>query len=229
MNYQALRKRLPKFLRRHVLHFECSIEESVTRFARELPAGARVLDAGAGELQYAHLFKDHHYVAVDLAVGDERWDYTRVHCIADLSALPLATASCDACINIVTLEHVRDPVAVISEIARALKPGGRLLLAVPHEWEVHQAPNDYWRFTRYGIRLLLEKAGFSMVRVYPVGGWFRLTARRMWNGLQFFRGPGFVVAAAFLAPPALVLPFFDGLDRQRDFTLGYLCTATKHE
>jgi hypothetical protein len=94
---------------------------------------------------------------------------------------------------------------------------------------VHQAPHDYWRFTRYGIRLLLEKGGFSTVRVYPVGGWFRLTARRMWNGLQFFRGLGFVVAAAFLAPPALVLPFFDGLDRQRDFTLGYLCTAVKHQ
>jgi SAM-dependent methyltransferase len=227
MMYKTLSRRLPSRLRRHVLHFESSIETAVMGFAQELPAGASVLDAGAGELQYAHLFQKHRYVAVDLAVGDERWDYTRVHCIADLAALPLASGAFDGCINIVTLEHVREPAAVVSELGRALKPGGRLLMVVPQEWEVHQAPHDYWRFTRYGVRLLLERAGFTAIRVYPVGGWFRLTSRRLLNGLQFFRGIGFLCAAALLAPLALALPLLDGLDRQRNFTLGYLCTAVK--
>jgi hypothetical protein len=92
---------------------------------------------------------------------------------------------------------------------------------------VHQPPYDYWRFTRYGVRLLLEAAGFTAIRVYPVGGWFRLISRRLLNGLQFFRGGWFLVAAVFLVPPALVLPWLDGLDQQRNFTLGYLCTAVK--
>ena len=94
-------------------------------FADSLPAGSRVLDAGAGELQYAHLFGRHRYVAVDLGVGDQAWDYGKLHCVADLARLPLASGSCDACINIVTLEHVREPAAVVSELARALRPGGR--------------------------------------------------------------------------------------------------------
>jgi SAM-dependent methyltransferase len=227
MIYKTLTRRVPRPLRRHVLHFESAIEAAVSRFAKELPAQSRVLDAGAGELQYAHLFEAHRYVAVDLAVGDDRWDYTRIHCLADLTALPLQSASFDASINIVTLEHVKDPALVIAELGRVLKAGGRLLLVVPQEWEVHQAPHDYWRFTRYGVRLLLERAGFTAIRVYPVGGWFQLTSRRLLNGLQFFRGLGFVVAALFLAPLALLLPFLDGLDRQRNFTLGYLCTAVK--
>ena len=98
---------------------------------------------------------------------------------------------------------------------------------VPHEWEVHQSPHDYWRFTRHGIRYLLEEAGFQQIRIEPVGGFFRLLARRLLNGLQVVPLPLFPVAALFLAPPALILPAFDFLDRQRDFTLGYICTARK--
>ena len=69
-----------------------------------------------------------------------------------------------------------------------LAPGGRLLLAAPHEWEVHQAPHDYFRYTRFGLRYLLEKAGLEPIEMRAVGGYFRLLARRLLNGLQFFSG-----------------------------------------
>ncbi|MFN7922796.1 MAG: methyltransferase domain-containing protein [Bryobacteraceae bacterium] len=227
MIYGSLSRRLPGFLRRHVLHFETAIEESTARFAESLPAGSRVLDAGAGELRYANLFSRHRYVAVDLAIGDPAWNYGRLDCIADLTALPLASASCDACINIVTLEHVREPARVLSELGRVLRPGARIFLVAPHEWEVHQAPHDYFRYTCHGLRMLLEGARFEAIEIEPVGGYFRLLSRRLLNGLQFFPGPLFFVAALFLAPSALLLPFLDGLDRRRDFTLGYICTARK--
>jgi SAM-dependent methyltransferase len=227
MQYQHLRARIPGFLREHILHFEVSIERAAADFAASLNAGARVLDAGAGEAQYAGLFARHRYVAIDLGIGDASWNYRKLDCIADLAALPLRTGSCDACVNIVTLEHVRDPARVLMELARALKPGGRILLIVPHEWEVHQQPHDYYRYTRHGVRYLLESAGFGAIRIEPVGGFFRLLSRRLWNGLQFFPGASIVVGAILFAPLALVLPWFDGLDRQRNFTLGYICTAQK--
>ena len=129
--------------------------------------------------------------------------------------------------NIVTLEHVREPRRVVEEIARVLKPGGRLLLVVPQEWEVHQAPHDYFRYTRYGLRYLLESAGLEVERIEPVGGYFRLLSRRLLNGLQFFPGVLFFPAALLFAPPALVLPWLDALDRERNFTLGYICRARK--
>ena len=107
----------------------------------------------------------------------------------------------------------------------------RLLLIVPHEWEVHQAPHDYYRYTRYGVEYLLNEAGLINGETRPAGGYFRLLARRLLNGLQFFTGGfrwvGFLPAALVLVPPALILPLLDRLDRDRNFTLGYICTATK--
>ena len=231
MRYSSLAYRLPRPLRRHILHFECEIDRSVAEFAQALGAGARVLDAGAGEGQYAHHFARQRYCGVDLAVGDVAWDYSRLDVVADLTALPFASGAFDAAVHIVTIEHLREPASALAEIARVLAPGGRLLVAAPHEWEVHQAPHDYYRYTRYGLAYLLEKAGFEVCEMRPAGGYFRLLARRLLNGLQFFSGGlrwlGFIPAALLLVPPALILPFLDVLDRDRNFTLGYLSVARK--
>jgi SAM-dependent methyltransferase len=225
--YRTLERLLPAGLRRYLLFFEAEIERAVDEFARSIPSGSRVLDAGAGECQYAGHFKKHRYTSVDLGVGDAAWNYGTLDAVADLTALPFPGATFDACLNVVTLEHVRDPAAALAEMGRVLKPGGRLLLIVPHEWEVHQAPHDYFRYTRYGVAWLLDQAGFCEAEIRPVGGWFRLMSRRLLNGLQFFPGPLIVIAAFFFAPLALVLPLFDSLDRERNFTLGYICTAKR--
>ena len=231
MSYTDAARRLPRFLRRHILHFEAAIDEALASFARGVGGGERMLDAGAGEGRHARYFAAARYCGVDLAVGDAAWDYRGLDAITDLAALPFRDGAFAACINIVTLEHVREPHRVLRELARALRPGGQLLLVVPHEWEVHQAPHDYFRYTRHGVAYLLEQAGFERVEIHPVGGYFRLLARRMLNGLQFFTGGarwiGFLPAALLLAPPALILPFLDFLDRDRNFTLGYICTAEK--
>ena len=67
----------------------------------------------------------------------------------------------------------------------------------------------------------------DLISIQPVGGFFRLLSRRLLGGLQFFPGPLIFVAALFLVPPALICPLFDGLDREKNFTLGYICSAAK--
>ncbi len=227
MIYDKVRDAVPASLRRWVQHFESSIDESVAAFAASLPEGSRVLDAGAGEGNYSHHFAKQRYCALDLGIGDAAWNYSRLDVIGDLQDLPFQDSVFDACINVVTLEHVREPAAVVRELARSLAPGGRLLLVAPHEWEEHQQPHDYYRYTRYGLAHLLESAGLTDVSITPVGGFFRLLSRRLLNALQFFPGPSILVAAIFLVPPALVLPLFEPLDRRRNFTLGYICSARK--
>jgi SAM-dependent methyltransferase len=231
MSYAAIVDRLPRWLARRILHFEAAIEDAVAGFAATLPPDARVLDAGAGEGRHARYFTGQRYCGVDLAVGDRTWNYTRLDAVADLTRLPFGAGCFDAAINIVTLEHVREPESVLREIARTLAPAAPLLAIVPHEWEVHQAPHDYFRFTRHGVEYLLERAGMVEIEIRPVGGYFRLLARRLLNGLQFFSGGlrwiGFLPAALLLVPPALLIPYLDFLDRDRNFTLGYICTAKK--
>jgi SAM-dependent methyltransferase len=213
------------------LHFERAIETAVRDFAQSLPEQTRVLDAGAGEGQYAGYFARHRYVGVDLAVGDASWNYGKLDAICDLAALPFADGCFDAAINIVTLEHVRDPGAALGEIARTLHPGASFLLVVPFLWEVHQEPHDYFRFTRYGLESLLCGAGFGKTDITQVGGFFRLLSRRLLSGVQFFMGGWrwilFPAVALVLGPLAVIAPLFDRLDRKKAFTLGYICVARR--
>lgn len=227
MRYPGIRAVLPAWLRRWVLDFEAVTEDAVREFAAELKDGARLVDAGAGESVYAPYFPRQRYVGVDLGVGDASWGYGHLDVVADLAWLPFRSASFDACIHLNTLEHVPDPARVLREIAHALAPGGRLLLVMPFNWEVHQAPHDYTRLTRHGLRSHLDQAGFTEIEIRPVGGFFRLLSRQCLNALRFFSGVWFVLAAAVVVVPALLLPLLDPLDRERDFTLGYVCTARR--
>lgn len=222
MTCAEARRRWPAWLRRRVFTFETFIEDSVSAFARALPAGARLLDAGAGEAQYARLFPHVRYVGVDLAIGDPEWDYRRLHAIADLEQLPFPDGAFDAALHIVTLEHLARPAAALAELARVMRPGAALLLVAPQEWEVHQAPHDYYRYTRYGLEYLLAQAGFRMEEIRPAGGLFLVISRRLLNACQML--PWLL---PLLAPLAMLAAMLDPLDRQKNFTLGYRCLARR--
>ena len=227
MSYDGLRRLVPAWLRRQIFHFEVSIEEALTAYSASLPPVQRVLDAGAGEGRYRDYFKRQLYTGIDLGVGDKGWDYSGLDCVANLLELPFRTASFDAFVSVVTLEHVTDPSAAIAEMARVARPSATLFLVVPHEWEVHQHPHDYFRFTRYGITMLLEKHGWQIERLSPGGGYFRLLSRRLMNGLQFLPAWLMPFAAILVVPAALVVGLLDPLDTKKDYTLGYICWAKR--
>lgn len=149
-----------------------SINDFVRRVAARVPAGARVLDAGAGECIYRPLFEGRRYVSADRGVGDAGWDYTHLDALADLERVPFASGCFDFILCTETLEHVARPAAVLGELRRVLKPGGTLAISVPFLHPVHQAPHDYFRYTPYGLRHLLGEAGFGAVEISASGGYF---------------------------------------------------------
>jgi len=65
------------------------------------------------------------------------------------------------------LEHVFDVGAAVENMRRALKPGGRLVISVPHVYPYHDEPIDFWRFTEHSLRRLC--APFSSVEVTHKG------------------------------------------------------------
>ncbi|MFH1493838.1 MAG: methyltransferase domain-containing protein [Pseudomonadota bacterium] len=76
--------------------------------------------------------------------------------------LPFADASFDLVIIDSVLEHVPDPVALLKEGARVLKPGGRIFGDVPFLQPLHLAPHHYFNFTPYGLGVVAEKAGLVL-------------------------------------------------------------------
>ena len=68
---------LPSGLYEKLDPFEASIETFVRGVAAEIPAGKRVLDAGAGEGRFKPFFAHTEYAGIDFGQGDPSWNYSR--------------------------------------------------------------------------------------------------------------------------------------------------------
>lgn len=89
-----------------------------------------------------------------------------------LERLPLEDASLDAAVLALVLHHVPDPARVCGEAARALRPGGRLVVAdmLPHERdEYRQTMGHVWMgFAPKQVERLLASSGFEAARVHAL-------------------------------------------------------------
>lgn len=228
----SARRFLPSGLYRRLDPFEATTEKFVRDVAAEIPAGKRVLDAGAGEGRFKSFFAHTEYVGIDFAQGDPTWDYSRLDVIAKLEQLPFPDLSFDHVLSIVVLEHTPRPGLVIEEFRRILKPGGMVHLVVPHMWEEHQRPYDFFRFTSGGIRYLLETTNIRIRKIHPVGGFFWQLGRRLMGVLSFTRSGWRWLLFPLMAPVfGLVLPlccyYLDTLDEDRAYTLGFIAEGWK--
>jgi SAM-dependent methyltransferase len=208
------------------------IEAEVRRISSRMKEGQIILDAGAGEARHKACFKQGRYIALDAGYGNDAWDYSGLDICGDVENLPLRDGSVDCIICMVVLEHTRMPRQVLFEFARVLKPNGTLLMVVPFLWEEHQLPRDYFRFTRQGVRILFDSLPLQLDLVSPIGGFFWLCARRSVAFLGFFQSGWRWFFFPFLAPFfgllfPLILYFMDGLDGEKNYTLGFRIRATK--
>lgn len=228
----AIRRVLPVSLADRLDPFEAAIHRFVVGTALATPAAARVLDAGAGECRFKHAFSRARYVGVDSGQGNRTWDYSRLDAVAALESLPFTDSSFDRVLCIVVLEHSSEPGRVMEEFRRVLVSGGTVHMVVPHMWEEHQRPHDYFRFTSNGIRYLMERAGFRVSRIEPVGGFFWMLSRRLIAVLEFAQKGWRWIFFPILAPAfGLLLPlccyYLDSLDDDRAFTLGFICEGSR--
>jgi SAM-dependent methyltransferase len=136
----------------------------IAGFAAELPAGARVLDAGGTPGMYGLLFTNQLYETADLKPGSTY--------VCDLHTLPIPNETFDAALSTQTLEHTKEPKNVLRELCRVLKQGRPILLTAPFMYEEHLQPLDFYRFTSFGFAHLFEAAGFRITEMTWLEGFF---------------------------------------------------------
>jgi SAM-dependent methyltransferase len=123
-----------------------------------------LLDVGCGSRPYEALFgAATRYVGVDVA-SDVTRQIGAADVLYDGRRLPFADRSFSSVLCNQVLEHVFEPDVFLSEIARVLAPGGRLLLTVPFVWDEHEQPHDFARYSSFGLRALLERNGMKVIR-----------------------------------------------------------------
>lgn len=146
------------------------VTSTVKAVAQTLPPDSLVLDAGAGECAYKHMFSHCKYRSIDLGVGDLNWNYSALDYIGPLDKMPIEDGIFDAVLCTQVLEHLEKPKESVAEMFRVLKPGGTLFLTVPLAQGEHQAPYDYFRYTSYGLKHICALAGFGNIEIKPLGG-----------------------------------------------------------
>jgi SAM-dependent methyltransferase len=107
------------------------------------------------------LFAGRPYLGTDLRPGPG------VDRVEDLRALTLEDGSVGTALCLETLEHCEDPFAAGRELARVVGEGGVCLVSTPLMLGIHGYPNDYWRFTPEGLRVVLS--GFDEVWTAGLG------------------------------------------------------------
>lgn len=129
------------------------LEQQVSR----CPSDAVFLDVGAGRGDFAAIFNGRPYLALEV------YPYPEVDLVCDLTCqVPFRPASFDGIVLMNVLEHVYDGRAMLATLAKLLKPGGVLLVAVPFLLKIHQAPYDFARYTGYSLERLGCDAGLQV-------------------------------------------------------------------
>lgn len=157
-----------------IWHYEPWVRDPwVKAEAAKLPPGSWVLDAGAGASKYRPFFSHCRYETQDFCqyTGTLVQYVEPINYVCDIVAIPLPDGCLDAVLCTEVIEHVTDPMAVLREFSRLLKPGGKLWLTSPLLSYLHMEPFHYYGgFTHYWYKHWLPKTGFSVDSVIPVGG-----------------------------------------------------------
>ncbi len=177
-----------------------------------------VLDIGVGKAPYKKFIRCRKYLGLDI---EDRGGVKDV-IIADINdGIPLKDASVDLVLFTEVLEHIKEPARALREINRVLKPEGKLIMTTPFAWLVHEAPNDFYRYTRFGLEHLLKGSGFHKIEIRASNSYlytiFQLLNANLRNKL-------FIPLVFLFNISGLILK---EISKNKDFPLNYYVVTSK--
>lgn len=126
------------------------------------------------------------------------------------------------------LEHTKNPKIAIKNIYDLIDKGSTVLLSTPFIFNIHDAPNDYYRFTRYGLEEIFKE--FSRVEIKEKNGWLEsifiiiMRIKKNSNFLNKMLGNFFLILYYFLYPLILII---QNIFKNKSLTTGYYLKAVK--
>jgi len=169
---------------------ESTREAWLTQALKQIPAGSRILDAGAGQLRHKNLCSHLDYLSQDFAQYDGRgdgsglqtgsWDQSKIDIVSDIISIPEPDESFDAVMCVEVLEHLPNPLLALQEFSRLLRQGGHLVVTAPFCSLTHFAPYHFCTgFNRYFYETHLPQFGFSIVDFQENGNFFEFLAQEL--------------------------------------------------
>ncbi|MFD2823316.1 class I SAM-dependent methyltransferase [Lacinutrix iliipiscaria] len=154
-----------------------ALNESLPNFKGKL------LDVGCGKMPYKQHILSHsgitEYIGLDIDTAliyeagikpDYTWDGVR---------MPFDDASFDSAFGTEVLEHCPEPEVILKEVYRVLKPGGVFFFTVPFLWNLHEVPNDEYRYTPFALDRHFKNSGFKDIDIKALGGWHASMAQML--------------------------------------------------
>lgn len=149
-----------------------------------------LLDVGCGTKPYVRFTKGRTTRHVGLDHPGSLHGDSAVDVAGWAPALPFKAEAFDSLLCTAVLEHLEEPQQALNEAYRVLKPGGIAMYLAPFIWHVHEEPRDFFRYSRYGLEYLFHKAGFEVVELKALSGfWVTFGQLLVYNLYRFQRGP----------------------------------------
>lgn len=165
------RKKLGSVLTNEIILHELSLffEKNFTE-----KENGRLLDVGAGTKPYSPLYERYFSSCFSFDTSLSPHNIAGVDVIASGCCLPFRSEAFDCILCTEVLEHVPEPVAVLRELNRVLRPGGRIFLTTPFLVPLHEMPYDYFRYTPSALRHMSLDAGLYVETILSKGEYFAL-------------------------------------------------------
>lgn len=190
----------------------------------------RLVDIGCGTKPYKKLLAP--YITEHIGVDHEETihDKSNIDLFGTAYTIPADSEYFDSAICTAVLEHLEEPEVALTECFRVLKSGGYAIYSIPFIWHLHEEPRDFYRYSKYGIKYLFEKAGFEIKEIKALSGfWVTFGQLFVYNLYRLNRGPLkwlHIIDAMGLVIQGISFSL-DKIDKTERWTWMYMAVAKK--
>lgn len=129
----------------------------------------KMMDLGCGSKPYKAIIHVDEYIGVDFHGEGHSHQNEEIDFFYDGIKIPFENNTFDSILSTEVFEHVFNLPELLSEVNRVMKPDGTLLITCPFIIAEHEAPNDFARYTSFGIKHMLNNAGFEIIKYKKIG------------------------------------------------------------